>query len=87
MIRYEDILVNYMIFNIANSFIFIEKYGIYHIVRYGSGAGIGKLKVSRNINILYLLDIVIDFAQNNVNNKKLAAHLGINAFYCINMNN
>lgn len=80
MIRYEDIIVNYMIFNIANSFIFIEKYGIYHIIRYGSGAGIGKIKVSRNINILYLLDIVIDFAQNNVNNKKLASHLGIYYF-------
>ena len=80
MIRYEDIIVNYMIFNIANSFIFIEKYGIYHIIRYGSGAGIGKIKVSRNINILYLLDIVIDFAQNNVNNKKLVSHLGIYYF-------
>ena len=77
MIRYEDILTNYMIFNIAESFIFVQKYGIYHIVRYGSAADIGRKKVTRNTNILYLLDMVIDFSRNNVNNKKLAAHMMI----------
>lgn len=49
MIRYEDILVNYLIFNIAESFIFIPKYGIYHVNRLGSGASIGLKKVSRDI--------------------------------------
>ena len=77
MIRYEDVLVNYIIFNLADSFIHIQKYGIYHLERFGSGASIGKQKVSRNINLLYLLDIVIDFSQNNVNNKKLAVYLMI----------
>ena len=75
MIRYEDILTNYMIFNIAESFIFIPKYGIYHIVRYGSAANIGRKKVSRNTNILYLIDIVIDFSRNDKENKKLAAYI------------
>ena len=75
MIRYEDILANYMIFNIAESFIFIPKYGIYHIVRYGSAANIGRKIVSRNTNILYLIDIVIDFSRNNKENKKLAAYI------------
>ena len=75
MIRYEDILMNYMIFNIAQSFIFIKKYGIYHIERIGSATAIGRKKVSRNTNLLYLLDIVIDFSQNNINNKKLVVHL------------
>ena len=75
MIRYEDILVNYMIFNIADSFINIQKYGIYHFIRNGSGTSIGRKKVSRNTNILYLIDVVIDFSQNNENNKKLAAHI------------
>ncbi len=75
MIRYEDILTNYIIFNVANSFICIQKYGIYHIERFGSAASIGWKKVSRNINLLYLLDIVIDFSKNNEDNKKLVAHL------------
>ena len=75
MIRYEDIVTNYMIFNTAESFIYIEKYGIYHFVRTGSGTSLGRKKVSRNINLLYLIDIVIDFSLNNVNNKKLAAYL------------
>ena len=75
MIRYEDIITNYMIFNIADSFINIQKYGIYHFIRNGSGTSIGRKKVSRNTNILYLIDVVIDFSQNNENNKKLAAHI------------
>ena len=75
MIRYEDIVTNYMICNTAKSFIYIEKYGIYHIVRSGSGVEIGWMKVPRIINLLYLIDIVIDFSLNTINNKKLAAYL------------
>ena len=63
------------LFNIADSFINIQKYGIYHFIRNGSGTSIGRKKVSRNTNILYLIDVVIDFSQNNENNKKLAAHI------------
>ena len=75
MIRYEDIIINYMIFNIAEKFLYIQKYGIYHIERFGSGVSIGWSKVSRNTNLLYLLDIIIDFSQKNFNNKRLEAHL------------
>lgn len=75
MIRYEDILANYMIFNTAESFICVLKYGIYHINRKGSAASIGLRKVSRTTNILYLIDVVIDFSQDNSINKKLASHL------------
>jgi len=75
MIRYEDILTNYMLFNTAESFIYVFKYGIYHINRRGSGSVIGTSKVSRITNILYLLDVVIDFSQNNPINKKLAVYM------------
>jgi glycosyltransferase involved in cell wall biosynthesis len=75
MIRYEDILTNYMLFNTAQSFICVLKYGIYHINRIGSAASIGWMKVSRPTNILYLIDVVIDFSQDNSINKKLAVHL------------
>lgn len=80
MIRYEDILTNYMLFNTAESFIYIEKYGIYHFVRSGSGYSVGRRKVTRNTNILYLVDIVIDFSLNYINNKKLASYLVIYYF-------
>ena len=77
MIRYEDILTNYMICNIAESFLFIPKYAIYHVVRKGSGADIGRKKVSRRNNILYLIDVAIDFSLNNIYNKKLPAYIMI----------
>ena len=64
-----------MIFNIANSFIFIPKYGIYHFNRLGSGASIGWIKVSRSTNILYLIDAIIDFSLNYEKNKKLSAYI------------
>ena len=75
MIRYEDILANYMIFNTAQSFISIQKYGIYHVDRKWSGADLGKKRISRTTNLLYLIDIVFDFSLNNMNNKKLTALL------------
>lgn len=75
MIRYEDIITNYMILNVAESFIYVKKYGLYHIVRSGSGVDIGWTKIPRIINILYLLDIVIDFSLDNTKNKKLAAYI------------
>ena len=84
MIRYEDVLVNYMILNIAQSFLFIKKYGIYHVERMGSGASIGLKLVPRETNLLYLLDIIVDFSQNNINNKKLEVHLLI---YYLNLRN
>ena len=82
MIRYEDIITNYMIFNIAKRFLCIQKYGIYHLQRFGSGVSIGWHKVPRNTNLLYLLDVVIDFSQKNIENKKLAVHLII---YVLNL--
>lgn len=78
MLRYEDVVTNYMIFNIANSFISVQKYGIYHFVRKGSAAHIGLKKVNDNINFLYLIDIVTDFALDNYVNKKLPASLLFN---------
>ena len=82
MIRYEDIMTNYIIFNIANRFLSIQKYGIYHLERFGSGVSIGWHKVPRNTNLLYLLDVVIDFSQKNIDNKKLVVHLII---YVLNL--
>jgi glycosyltransferase involved in cell wall biosynthesis len=78
LICYEDTIVNYIIFNTAESFIFIEKYGIYHIYRPGSGSIVGKKKVHGVTNLLYLIDAVFDFSQNSKINKKLVSHLIIN---------
>jgi glycosyltransferase involved in cell wall biosynthesis len=75
MLRYEDILANYILFNTAKSFLYIQKYGIYHIERFGSATSLGKKLVPRKINLLYLLDAIVDFSQNHINNKKLEVHL------------
>ena len=75
MLRYEDVITNYMIINLADSFISIQKYGIYHFVRKDSAAHIGIKKVSDHINFLYLIDIVTDFSLDNSENKKLPVFL------------
>lgn len=75
LIRYEDTIANYMIFNVAKSYLYIEKYGIYHIYRPESGAIIGTKKVPRVTNIVNLIDTVVDFSQNNKINKKLVSHM------------
>ena len=82
MIRYEDILTNYIIFNTAQSFLFIKKYGLYHIERIGSATSLGWSLVPRKINLLYLLDAIVDFSQNHMDNKKLEVHLLI---YLLNL--
>lgn len=75
LIRYEDTIMNYIIFNIAESYLYVKKYGIFHIYRPGSGALVGKKKVPRFTNIVYLIDTVVDFSQDNKINKKLASHM------------
>ena len=77
MIRVEDILMNYIISNTAKSFIFVKKYGIYHLMRRGSGTIAGFQKVPRSANLLYLIDAITEFSQQNHHNKKLEVNVMI----------
>ena len=66
MLFHEDFIVIIILFNIAESFRFIEKYGYVNIIRY-------KIAPARDLNLLdmYLLDTLIDFSKNSFENKKI----------------
>ena len=74
MLRHEDCLANYILFNTARSYKFIGKYGVIHIERDAS-ASQGFTKVDEDIYNIYLLDAVVDFVQDTVENKKILVHL------------
>ena len=74
---FEDIFVNYVLFNIANSFKFVNKYGLFRIKRETSASNIWGKPELMNKSLLYLLDIVIVFSRNIVNNKKIISFLVI----------
>ena len=67
MTFHEDFIVVLILFNVAESFRFIGKYGYVNIVRWGS-AGFQ----SKDLNILdmYLIDAIIDFSKDTFENKK-----------------
>lgn len=74
---FEDIYVNYVLFNIANSYKFINKYGLFRIKRKESASNIWGKYNEMNKSFLYLLDIVIDFSRDLIENKKIIVFLVI----------
>ena len=74
MIRHEDILMNYALFNTAKSYKFIGKYGIFNESRNKSAS---KIIHKREIIIyyIYILDIAIDFVIDKEDNKKILVNL------------
>ena len=81
MILHEDLIMVIILFNIAESFRFIEKYGILNIGRFGSG-----ISLSNDMNLLgmYLIDAVIDFSKKTFENKKIIVQFVI---YLLNRKN
>ena len=69
MLRDEDLLVNYVIFNVAKSYKFLGKYGIIHIQRPGSGSDQPNY-VQMNKQKIYVLEAGLDFSKNSVENKE-----------------
>ena len=68
----EDTIINFVIFTISQSFIFINKYGIIHLHNFSTAS------YSKPINIklfgeIFLLDIIYDFSPNN-SDKNYAVH-------------
>ena len=72
----EDTIMNYIIFNTAESFTFIHKYGIIHLHN-SSTASFSLVEDIRLFGEIFLLDIIFDFSKNNI--AKNYAVLG--AFY------
>ena len=63
MLAHEDVLAVFIIFNVANSYIFVGTYGIYHISRKGSAYSLTD-KFKSSIRELYLADTFISFSKN-----------------------
>ena len=73
---FEDIIMNFLLFQFAKSFIFIPKYGILRIF---SSSSTYK-NISPNILNKFemrLLDAVVDFSKNTVENKKIVVNISL----------
>ena len=73
MLRDEDLLVNYIIFNIAESFKFLGKYGIVHIQR-ESSASVQPNYIQLNKQSIYVLEAALEFSKNLKENKEWIAY-------------
>ena len=74
MLAHEDVLAVFIIFNVANSYIFVGTYGIYHIHRKGSAYSLTDAYKS-SIKELYLADTVISFSKNLTSHQILISYL------------
>ena len=80
MLIHEDIVATCILFNTAESYKFIGKYGVFHIQRQGSASWISLWDVENNKYMIYVLDVVIDFTRETIENKKLLVYLIIYLF-------
>jgi glycosyltransferase involved in cell wall biosynthesis len=65
----EDTAMIFILFNIANSYKFISKYGIFHLVSKNTSS-FTQSSDSKTFGEIYLLDILFDFSRNNFETKK-----------------
>ena len=70
IIVFEDLIMNYALFNTAKSYKFVGKYGIFNIYRPRS-ASRTLTKVKSDIYHIYYLDIIMDFVQDRFEHKKV----------------
>ena len=77
MLAHEDVIANIILFNIANSYKFVGKYGIFHIDRTDSAFWQSKDN-QKNFYELYLTDVAINLFKNTAEYKKLIFYLILN---------
>ena len=82
IVRYEDVLFNYALCNVARSYKFVGKYGIFNIYRANSPSRV-RTRIKDLIYHIYYLDIMLDFVQDRVENKKI---LGVFVLYLLSRN-
>ena len=70
MLAHEDVIAMFILFNTANSYKYVGKYGIFHIKRKKSAFSLTNQK-QKYLNELYLAEIIIDFAKDLSEHKKL----------------
>ena len=73
---FEDLIINYIIFQFAQSFIFIPKYGILRIFS-GSSAYLHTSVIASNKYEMRLLDAVVDFSANNFRGKLIVVNIAV----------
>ena len=64
----EDLIIVVLLFNVAESFKFIGKYGVLNVPNSGGG---GTNQVTMNLYEMYILDTMIDFSKEFQKNKKI----------------
>jgi len=70
----EDTSIVFVIFNIAQSYIFIHKYGIFHI-KNNLTATKTQPKDNKLLGEIFLLDVLFEFSKNNSNKNIAASHI------------
>ena len=73
---FEDLIMNFLIFQFAKSFIYIPKYGILRIFS-SSSAYIHTSFNAFNKYEMLLLDAVVDFTKNTFENKKIVVNISL----------
>lgn len=68
----EDTAMIFIIFNIASSYKFISKYGIFHLVSKNTSS-FTQSNDNKTFGEIYLLDILFDFSRNDFKTKKYIA--------------
>ena len=74
ILSYEDMIMNYALFNTARSYKFVGKYGVFHINIKGSASKI-VTRVEYVIYHIYVLDVMLDFVQDRAENKRVLVNL------------
>ena len=80
MLLHEDIIGTIILFNTAESFKFVGKYGVFHIQREGSVSWRNENNEAKNLYNIYVIDIAIDFTKKEAENQKLLVYLIIYIF-------
>ena len=72
----EDTSMNYIIFNVAESFKFISKYGILHLISFSTASYTQPIN-NKLFGDLFLTEIIFDFSKRNID-KKYSASSALN---------
>ena len=70
MLSHEDVIIIFVLFNIAESFIFVGKYGIFRELRNKSASSI-KNELVYALKDVYFTEVVINFSKNTIEQTKL----------------
>jgi len=79
----EDTSVNIILFNIAKSFTFINKYGIVHLVSISTASYSQPIRI-KFFGLLFLLDVLFDFSKRETKNYAVLFAYHIKRAYRIN---